>query len=63
MAIVKPTGTGNIALELGGKAAGWLRRLQPPGYEVAQVAGPAGELILQTAVEEVPRPGKSALAR
>jgi len=46
MAIVKPTGTGNIALELGGKTAGWLRRLQPPGYEVAQVAGPAGELIV-----------------
>ena len=42
MAIVKTTGISNIALELGGKSAGWLRRLQPPGYEVSQVAATTG---------------------
>jgi hypothetical protein len=46
MATVSGTNFGNIALELVGKPAGWLRRLQPPGYETTQVAAPTGEPVL-----------------
>lgn len=34
---------GDIALELGGKPAGRLRRVQAPGYEASQVAATTGE--------------------
>jgi len=46
MAIVSGSTYGNIALEIGGKPAGWLRRVQPPGYEVAKVAAATGESVL-----------------
>jgi hypothetical protein len=46
MAIVSGSRYGNIALELGGKPAGWLRRVQPPGYEATQVAAATGESVL-----------------
>ena len=46
MAIVSGSTYGNIALELAGKPAGWLRRMQPPGYEVAKVAAATGESVL-----------------
>lgn len=42
MALTPGSTFGNIALELGGKSAGWLRRVQPPGYEVLQVAATPG---------------------
>lgn len=43
MAIMPGLTQGNIALELGGKNAGWLRRAQPPGYEVLKLAAAAGD--------------------
>jgi hypothetical protein len=42
MAITPGLTNTSIALELGGKSAGWLQRVQPPGYEVTAVATGAG---------------------
>ena len=53
MAIAKASTFANIALELGGKPAGWLRRLQPPGYAVTQVASPVGEPIVSKSASRV----------
>ena len=38
MALAPGAAYGSVALEVGGKAAGLPRRVQPPGYEVTQVA-------------------------
>lgn len=43
MALAPGTTFGSIALEVGGKSAGWLRRVQPPGYEVTKAAAAGGE--------------------
>jgi hypothetical protein len=46
MALVSGSSYGSIALELNGQAAGWLRRVQPPGYEVSQVVAETGASVL-----------------
>ena len=42
MAVRPMTTASSVALELGGKLAGFVTRLQPPGYTVQQVATPTG---------------------
>ncbi|MDT7834372.1 hypothetical protein [Aquabacterium sp. OR-4] len=59
MATVRPSALqGTTALELNGQFAGWLRSLQPPGYQLSPVVVPAGpgaaaRLAAQVAITEM----------